>query len=77
MEKQWKQNRCKTCKQQKRLFKMDIQTKLYVTQNIWQWFGCNTQKQSCIKPAYIGMGILELSKMLMYKFHYDYIENIW
>ena len=29
-----KQNRCKTCKQQKRLFKMDIQTNPYVTQNI-------------------------------------------
>ena len=27
------------------------------------------------KPAYIGMCILELSKALMYKFHYDYIKN--
>ena len=27
-------NQCKACKQQKRLFKMGIQTKLYVTQNI-------------------------------------------
>ena len=27
------------------------------------------------KPAYIGMCILELSKILMYKFHYDYIKN--
>ena len=24
------------------------------------------------KPAYIGMCILKLSKVLMYKFHYDY-----
>ena len=27
------------------------------------------------KSAYIGMCILELSKILMYKFHYDYIKN--
>ena len=27
------------------------------------------------KPAYIGMYMLELSKVLMYKFHYDYIRN--
>ena len=27
------------------------------------------------KPAYIGMCILKLSKVLMYKFHYDYIKR--
>ena len=27
------------------------------------------------KPAYIGIYIFELSKVLMYKFHYDYIKN--
>ena len=27
------------------------------------------------KPAYIGMCILELSKMFMYKFFYDFIKN--
>ena len=27
------------------------------------------------KPAYIGMCILEFSKVLMYELHYDYIEN--
>ena len=27
------------------------------------------------KPAYIGMCILELTKVLMYEFHYDYIKN--
>ena len=27
------------------------------------------------KPTYIGMCILELSKVLMYEFHYDYIKN--
>ena len=27
------------------------------------------------KPADTGMRILELSKVLMYEFHYDYIKN--
>ena len=27
------------------------------------------------KPAYIGICVLELSKVLMYEFHYDYIKN--
>ena len=27
------------------------------------------------KPAYTGMCILELSKVLMYEVHYDYIKN--
>ena len=27
------------------------------------------------KPVYIGMCTLESSKVLMYKFHYDYIKN--
>ena len=27
------------------------------------------------KPKYIGMCILELSKVLMYGFHFDYIKN--
>ena len=32
----------------KKDFKMDIQTKFYILKNIWQWFSCNTYKQSYI-----------------------------
>ena len=27
------------------------------------------------KPIYVGLGILELNKLLLYKFHYDYVLN--
>ena len=27
------------------------------------------------KPAYIGICVLQMSEVLMYKFHYDYIKD--
>ena len=71
-------SRCKTPKQQKRLCKMCIKTKLYVTQ-IFEYNIAAIRKRKVAlklnKSAYDGMRILELTKVLKYEFHYDYIKN--
>ena len=60
---------------------MDIQTKLpnYMSHKIFDnnlvTICKNRVTLTLNKPAYIGMYILELSKVLMYEFHYNYIKN--
>ena len=57
---------------------MYIKTKLYVARNIWQQFVAIRKSKITLKlykSAYIGMCILDLTKILMYEFHYDYIKN--
>ena len=68
----------KTCKQRKRLFKWTSKTN-YNSQKIFD-NGFVTIRKSKVtlrfnKPAYVEMCILDLSKVLTYEFHYDYIKN--
>ena len=50
------------CKQQKRLFKLNVKTKRNVVQ---------------VKVTYIGICILKLRKVLTYEFYCDYIKNTY
>ena len=72
-----KQNRYKTSKQQKRLVKMCIIT-TYMSHEIFHNNLGAIPKSKLVlklnKPAFIRMYISELSKELMYKSHYDYIN---
>ena len=57
---------------------MDIKTKVYVTKifdNKLVAIRKNKVTLMLNKHAYIGMYILELSKKIMYEFHYYYIKN--
>ena len=57
---------------------MDIKTKLYVTK-IFDNDLVAIQKSKITltlnRQAYVAMYILNLSRVLMYEFHYDYIKN--
>ena len=54
---------------------MDILTELYVTQSIYVKFSRKSKVTLILnKPVSNGMCILELSKVLMYEFHYYYIK---
>ena len=71
-------NWCKTSKQQKRRFKIYLKTKLYITPNFDNNFVAIRKNKVTLnlnKPTYIGMFILELSKVLMYQFHYNNIRS--
>ena len=57
---------------------MDIQTKLYVTRkldNDLVEIDENKVSLTLKRLAYTGLCILEFSKVVMYEFHYNYIES--
>ena len=57
---------------------MNIKTRLNVTQNFDNNLVAIQKRKVALKlnkPAYIGTCILDLSKVVMYKFHNDYIKN--
>ena len=57
---------------------MIIKTKIYATKifdNDFVVIRKNKVTLTLNKLAYVGMCILDLSKVLMYEFQYDYIEN--
>ena len=58
---------------------MDIKTKLSMSYKIFDndlVAICKSKVTLTLNiPAYVGMCILDLSKVLMCEFHYDYIKN--
>ena len=80
-QKQWKlkkQNRSATSKQRKNYWKCTSKPS-YTSHKIFDNNLVAILKSKLAskltKPAYISMCILELSKVLMYEFHYAYIKN--
>ena len=73
-----KWNSCKTWKQQNDYLKWTSKPN-YMSHKIFDSDVVAIRKNKVTltlnKPTYIGMCILELSKVLMYKFHDDYIKN--
>ena len=64
----------KTCKQQKRQFKPGIKIKKVFDNNLVAT-GKSKVTLTLNNPTYVAMCILELSKVLMYEFHCDYIRD--
>ena len=77
-EKLEKQNQCKTSRQRKMLLKCTLKPS-YMLHKIFDNDLVAIRRSKLAlklnKPAYIGMCILEMSKVLMNKFHYEYIKN--
>ena len=71
-------NWCKTTKRKKRLSKIKIKTKLYVTKIFDNDLVAIRESKVIIKlnkPPCVEMCNLDLNKVLMYEFCYDYIKN--
>ena len=67
-----------TVKLWKKLFEIDIKAKLYVTKKIDNDLVVIRKSKVTLtlnKRAYVGMWLVDSSKVLMYEFHYDYIKN--
>ena len=64
--------------QQKILLEMDIKPS-YMSQKMFDndlgVIRKSKVKSTLNKPLYVGMCKLDLSEVLMYEFHYDYIKN--
>ena len=74
-----KQNRGKTSKQRTILYLKSTSKPSYMSRKIFDNNLIAIRKSKLAlklnKPAYIGMCILEMSKVLMQKFYHDYFKN--
>ena len=78
MEKQWKIWETINVKLVNKEREMYIKTNLYVSQKFDNNLVVIHKSKVALKlnkPVYTGMCIMELSKVLTYEFHYDYIKN--
>ena len=69
-----KQSQCKAWKQQK-IVKQTSRMSYKTFDNDLVATRKNKVTLTLNKPAYIGISILELNRVLMYEFRYDYIKN--
>ena len=57
----------------KKVMKPNFKSGIFFSENL---MGCEMAKTKVImnKPVYLGQAILDLSKLVMYEFHYDYTK---